>query len=77
MKAPNKCPMCGEKKKWIMVDKTKHGNTTGAVVGAIAGSLVSIPGALAGGLIGNALGKGKKTGEFHCGNCGFAHIYDL
>lgn len=77
MKAPSKCPMCKEKKKWIMVDKAKHGNTTGAVVGAVAGSKFGLTGAIVGGLIGNAVGRGKKTGLFCCGNCGFSHEYEL
>ena len=76
MKAPKKCPMCGEKKKWIRVDKKKsHLNPTGAVVGAVAGSLLG-PGALVGGLIGSAIGKGKKFESYCCGNCGFAHEYE-
>lgn len=76
MKAPSKCPMCKEKKKWIMVDKHKHLNGTGTVAGAALGSLLG-PGAIVGGLIGAALGKGKKTGLFCCGNCGFSHEYEL
>ena len=75
MKAPSKCPMCKEKKKWIVVDKKKHVNANGAVAGAVVGSLLG-PGALVGGLIGSALGKGKKTELYCCGNCGFSHEYE-
>ena len=78
MKAPSKCPMCGEKRKWIMVDKSKKINGTGAVGGMAAGAkLGGLPGAVVGGVIGSALGRSKKVGEFHCAKCGFAHVYDL
>ena len=37
MKAPNKCPICGNKEKWICVDKSKKGFSTGK---AITGGLL-------------------------------------
>lgn len=77
MKAPNKCPVCKEKKKWAMVDKGRTGNAPGAAAGAIAGAWKGgIAGAVVGGLIGNALGKGKKVEQYVCGNCGFTHTYE-
>lgn len=75
MKAPSKCPVCGEKKKWKLVDKNKHGNPTGAIAGGALGAIASPVGAVAGALIGNALGKGKKSESYVCGACGFAHTY--
>lgn len=67
MRAPNKCPMCGEKKRWIEVDKTKKGFSVGkaAVGGLLLGPV---------GLIGGALGKKKVY--YACGECGFEHEYD-
>lgn len=65
-KAPKKCPMCGEKTKWIMVDKSHKGFSVGkAAVGALVVGPV--------GLVGGALGK--KTISYCCGNCGFSHDY--
>ncbi len=65
-KAPNKCPMCGEKTKWIKVDESKKGFSVGkaAVGGLLLGPV---------GLVGGALGK--KTECYACGNCGFQHEY--
>ena len=35
-KAPDKCPMCGEKQKWKLVDSTNKGFSVGkAAVGAV------------------------------------------
>lgn len=35
-KAPDKCPMCGEKEKWKLVDSTNKGFSVGkAAVGAV------------------------------------------
>ena len=77
MKAPSNCPVCKEKKKWVVVDKAKTGNHTGAAAGLIAGALKGgIAGAVVGGLIGNAVGKGKKVEQYVCGNCGFTHTYE-
>ena len=65
-KAPNKCPMCGEKVKWIRVDKSKKGYSVGkAAVGAVLLGPV--------GLVGGALGK--KVECYACGSCGFQHEY--
>ena len=75
MKAPSKCPMCKEKKKWVKVDQKKLLNGTGAITGAALGSLLG-PGAIVGGLIGSALGKGKKVELYCCGSCGFRHEYE-
>ena len=77
MKAPSKCPVCGERKKWVRVDKHKGGSPTGALAGAVAGGLKGgVVGAVAGGLIGSALGRGKKFEDYVCGSCGFAHTYE-
>ena len=67
MKAPKMCPMCGEKIKWKIVDKTKKGFSVGkaALGGAIFGPI---------GLVGGALGKKKVY--YCCGTCGFEHEYD-
>ena len=36
MKAPSKCPMCGESIRWKQVDKTKNGFSLGkAAVGGV------------------------------------------
>ncbi|MBO4418330.1 MAG: hypothetical protein J5789_00665 [Oscillospiraceae bacterium] len=67
MKAPQKCPMCGEEKRWIKVDQAKRGFSVGKA--AIGGILLGPVG-----LIGGALGKEKV--DFACGNCGFQHEYD-
>ena len=49
-KAPVKCPVCGEKEKWILVDETKKGFSVGkAAVGAVLLGPI--------GLVGGALGK--------------------
>ncbi len=75
MKAPNKCPVCGAKKEWKLVDKNKHGNAAGALVGGIVAHAINPVGTLAGALIGNALGKGKKSESYVCAKCGFSHTY--
>lgn len=75
MKAPNKCPVCGAKKEWKLVDKNKHGNPAGAVAGGAIGFVAGPLGAVAGSLIGNALGKGKKSESYVCAKCGFSHTY--
>lgn len=65
-KAPDKCPMCGEKQKQKLVDSTNKGFSVGkAAVGAV------LLGPL--GLVGGALGKKKQC--YYCGNCGFNHEY--
>ena len=66
MKAPNKCPICGNKEKWICVDKSKKGFSTGKAI--TGGFLLGGIGLAFGGL-------GKKTLCYHCGNCGFEHEY--
>lgn len=71
MKAPSKCPLCKEKKKWVKIDKRKQQsiNLAGAVVGyALKGPI--------GGLIGAGTGKSKKYEQWACGNCGFSHEYE-
>ena len=75
MKAPNKCPMCKERKKWIKVDQQKHANLGSAAAGAAIGSMVPGIGTIVGGLIGAAAGKSKKSELYVCGNCGFSHEY--
>lgn len=65
-KAPEKCPMCGEKEKWILVDTTKKGYSVGkAAIGAVLLGPI--------GLVGGALGKSKNC--YYCGKCGFNHEY--
>lgn len=66
MSAPNKCPMCGEREKWVNVEELKKGYSVGkAAVGAVLfGPL---------GLVGGMLGKKKVF--YCCGNCGFQHEY--
>lgn len=67
MKAPGKCPMCGETFKWKQVDKANKGFSLGkAVVGGVIFGPV--------GLLGGALGKKKVY--YCCGNCGFEHEYN-
>ncbi len=66
MKAPNKCPICGNKEKWICVDKSKKGFSAGKAL--TGGFLLGGIGLAFGGL-------GKKTSCYHCGNCGFEHEY--
>ena len=67
MKAPNVCPVCGEREKWKVIDVSKKGFSVGkaAVGGLLLGPV---------GLLGGALGKKKST--YHCGACGFEHEYD-
>ena len=65
-KAPKKCPMCGEKKDWKLIEKTKKGFSGGkAVTGAVLFGPV--------GLVGGAFGKKHKT--YACAKCGFSHEY--
>ncbi len=65
-KAPEKCPMCGEKENWELVDASKKGFSVGkAVTGAVLFGPV--------GLVGGALGKKKQS--YYCGKCGFNHEY--
>lgn len=61
-----KCPMCGDVKQWIKVDKSKKGFSVGkaAVGGLLLGPV---------GLVGGALGKKRVT--YWCGKCGFTHEY--
>ena len=66
-KAPNKCPMCKERKGWVMVDETKKGFSVGK---AVVGGLIAGPVGLAGGAL------GKKKVSYACRNCGFQHEYD-
>ena len=67
MKAPDRCPMCGEKNKWIRIDESRKGFSVGkaAIGGLLLGPM---------GLVGGALGKKKVA--FACGSCGFQHEYD-
>lgn len=65
-KAPAKCPMCGEKRRWVKVDTTGRGFSVGK---AAVGSFLLGPI----GLVGGALGK--KTDCYACGSCGFQHEY--
>ena len=65
-KAPEKCPMCGEKAKWKLVDTSKKGFSAGK---AAVGTVLLGPVGLAAG----ALGKKKET--YCCGKCGFEHEY--
>lgn len=65
-KAPDKCPMCGERSKWKLVDSSNKGFSVGkAAVGAVILGPV--------GLVGGALGKKKNC--YFCGTCGFNHEY--
>ena len=66
-KAPHKCPMCGERNNWKLVDTSKKGFSVGkaAVGGLLLGGI---------GLLGGALGKKKHF--YTCGKCGFQHEYD-
>lgn len=66
MSAPNKCPMCGERRNWKKVDKQYKGFSVGkaAVGAALLGPV---------GLVGGALGKKKVF--YCCGKCGFSHEY--
>lgn len=66
MKAPSKCPMCGEIVQWKKVDQRNKGFSVGkaAVGGLLLGPL---------GLIGGVLGKKREF--YYCGACGFSHEY--
>ncbi len=65
-KAPDKCPMCGEKANWKLVDTSKKGFSVGK---AAAGAVLLGPI----GLVGGAFGKKKQC--YYCGKCGFNHEY--
>ena len=67
MKAPIKCPMCGEMVRWFKIDTTKKGFSVGkaAVGGILLGPV---------GLLGGALGKKKEY--YVCRKCGFEREYD-
>lgn len=52
-KVPDKCPMCGEKAQWKLVDTTNKGFSVGKVA---AGAVLLGPL----GLVGGALGKKKQ-----------------
>lgn len=65
-KAPDKCPMCGEKFQWKLVDTSNKGFSVGK---AAAGAILLGPV----GLVGGALGKKKQA--YYCGKCGFNHEY--
>ena len=65
-KAPNRCPMCSERKNW---KKVSEGNKGFSVGKAAAGGILLGPV----GLIGGALGKKKVF--YACGNCKFQHEY--
>mgnify|MGYP001128433905 CR=1 FL=1 len=52
-KVPDKCPMCGEKAQWKLVDTTNKGFSVGK---AAAGAVLLGPL----GLVGGALGKKKQ-----------------
>ena len=65
-KAPDKCPMRGERLNWKKVDESNKGFSVGkAAVGAVLLGHV--------GLVGGALGKKKQF--YYCGKCGFNHEY--
>ena len=65
-KAPDKCPMCGERANWKLFDTANKGFSVGkAAVGAVLLGPV--------GLVGGALGKKKQY--YYCGKCGFNHEY--
>ena len=65
-RAPDKCPMCGEKTTWKLVDSSNKGFSVGkAAVGAVLLGPV--------GLVGGALGKKRES--YYCGKCGFHHDY--
>lgn len=65
-KAPDKCPMCGERVNRKLVDTANKGFSVGkAAVGAVLLGPI--------GLVGGALGKKKQY--YYCGKCGFNHEY--
>ena len=67
-KAPNVCPICGERTGWKKVDTSNKGFSVGkAAVGAVLLGPV--------GLVGGALGKKKAT--YYCAKCNFSHEYDV
>lgn len=66
MKAPNECPICGEKDTWKLIDVEKKGFSGGK---ALVGGILLGPIGLAAG----ALGKKKQL--YICGKCGFQHEY--
>ena len=64
--APEKCPVCGNKDTWKVVDESKKGFSVGkAAVGAVLLGPI--------GLVGGALGKKQRF--FYCAKCGFGHEY--
>lgn len=65
-RVPDRCPMCGEREKWIKVDQDNKGFSVGKA--AIGGLLLGPVG-----LLGGALGKKKVW--YACGKCGFQHEY--
>ena len=65
-KAPEKCPMCGERVQWKLVDTSNKGFSVGK---AAAGAVLLGPI----GLVGGTLGKKKHC--YCCGKCGFTHEY--
>ena len=60
-KAPDKCPICGEKEKWKMVDSSNN-------IGMKVIAFMTI------GPLGNLIPNEKYT--YHCGKCGFEHEYN-
>nr|MBO4517678.1 hypothetical protein [Clostridia bacterium] len=67
MNAPNKCPICGEEKGWILIDTAKKGfNTKKAIIGGV----------LLGGLGLIAGVKGTQKTLYTCTKCGFSHEYE-
>ncbi len=67
MKAPNTCPMCGEREGWKLIDTSQKGfNAKNAVIGGV----------LLGG-VGLVAGfSGKQKSIYQCVKCGFYHEYD-
>ena len=67
MNAPNKCPICGEEKGWVLIDTAKKGfNTKKAIIGGV----------LLGGLGLVAGVKGTQKTLYTCTKCGFSHEYE-
>lgn len=65
-RAPNKCPMCGERRKWKRIDIQHKGFSVGkAAVGVFLFGKY--------GLLAGTLGNKKET--YACGKCGFSHEY--